>query len=201
MFQIYKQEGEEKPESAKIRFLLDRVQAPHLQQAIINLRYNNNQGLLTYASAKNTLMTEVVKTTDFTQNDGRSVAATGTGASKDTGKDKKKPWKKKQAAKASTSTTSHGGDQFIDKSQWAKLSREQQAVIRKYRDDHGLPGGTRTQVGQVSTSVGLSDADVTRIVAAISSQVSSTPSTISSVSGSAGTAFGGKSEATHRKVT
>ena len=201
MFQIYKQEGEEKPESAKIRFLLDRVQAPHLQQAIINLRYNNNQGLLTYASAKNTLMTEVVKTTDFTQNDGRSVAATGTGTGKDTGKDKKKAWKKKQATKSSTSSTSHGGDQFIDKGQWSKLSREQQAVIRKYRDDHGLPGGNRTQVGQVSTSVGLSDADVSRIVAAISSQVNSTPSTISSVSGSAGTAFGGKSEATQRKVT
>jgi hypothetical protein len=48
MFQIYKQEGEEQPESAKIRFLLDRVQVPHLQQAITSLRFQSNQVNLTY---------------------------------------------------------------------------------------------------------------------------------------------------------
>ena len=60
MFQIYKQEGEEQPESAKIRFLLDRVQAPHLQQTITNLKFQNNQGNLTYSMAKNSLIIKIL---------------------------------------------------------------------------------------------------------------------------------------------
>ena len=196
MFQIYKQEGEEKPESAKIRFLLDRTQAPHLAQAITNLTFQLNQGILTYSAAKNSLMTEVIKSSDYSTNDGRSVASAGTGSPP---KEKRSPYKKKQAAYGSKSPPK--GDEHIDKSTWKTLSREQQNVIRKYRDDHGLPGGTKT-IGQVSTSAtGMSDNDIERIVAAIEQRSSSSSTTISSVSGSAGQAFGGKSEATNRRVT
>ena len=203
MFQIYKQEGEEIPESAKIRFLLDRVQATHLQQAITSLKFQNNQGNLTYSMAKNSLMTEVVKSTDHLQNDNRNVASADTSPSKWKGKGNgKQPYKKTAGLKSPPT-----GDQHINPNTWKKLSREQQAVIRKYRDDHGLPGGTKV-IGQVATSTALvtanlSDADILRIVAAVEQRTatSSTPSTISSVSGSASHAFGGKSEATNRRVT
>lgn len=199
MFQIYKQEGEEKPESAKVRFLLDRVQAPHLSQAVTNLRYQSNQGLLTYASASNSLMTEVIKSSDYAQNDGgRNVAAMGTGATPK--KKKKSPYKKKAAY---GSKAPPKGDEHIDDKTWKKLTREQQQVIRKYRDDNGLPGGTRA-IGQVSTSSAatstMSDNDIERIVAAIEARNSSSTTTISSVSGSAGQAFGGRAEATQRRV-
>jgi hypothetical protein len=200
MFQIYKQEGEEQPESARIRFLLDRVQAPHLQQAIISLRFQNNQGNLTYAMAKNSLMTEVMKTSDYVQHDNRNVASTGTNNYSRNSNDgsNKKPHKKKGSLKSPPK-----GDEHISKGTWKQLSREQQAVIRKYRDDHGLPGGNK-KIGSVTTSTsGISDADVERIVAAMEAKTASstTTSTISSVSGNASQAFGGKSEATNRRVT
>jgi hypothetical protein len=41
MFQIYKQENEEFQESAKIRFLLDRVQVPNKQQSVIPAHNGN----------------------------------------------------------------------------------------------------------------------------------------------------------------
>jgi hypothetical protein len=198
MFQIYKQEGEEKPESAKIRFLLDRTQAPHLQQAVTNLRFQLNQGTLTYTSAKNSLMTEVIKSSDYAQNDGRNVSASGTGDHKDSSS-KKSPHKKKGGLK-----TPPKGHEFIDDKTWKKLTHEQQQVIRKYRDDNGLPGGTKS-VGAVSTTSSMSDADIQRIVSAIEARHASSSTTVSSVSGtngdSPGQAFGGRAEATNRRVT
>jgi hypothetical protein len=199
MFQIYKQEGEEKPESAKIRFLLDRTQAPHLQLAVTNLRFQLNQGLLSYTSAKNSLMTEVIKSSDYAQNDGRNVSASGTGDHKDSSS-KKSPHKKKGGLK-----TPPKGHEFIDDKTWKKLSREQQQVIRKYRDDNGLPGGTKS-VGAVSTtSSSMSDADIQRIISAIEASNASSSTTVSSVSGTTGDgpgqAFGGRAEATNRRVT
>lgn len=199
MFQIYKQEGEEQPESAKIRFLLDRVQAPHLSQAVTSLRFQNNQGTLTYSMAKNSLMTEVVKSSDYVQNDGRNVAAVGYNAKQgaSNSSNKKTPYKKKSNSKFPPSGAEH-----IDVKTWKKLTREQQAVIRKYRDDHGLPGGNKT-IGQVTTlSSGISDADVQRIVAALESKTTpSNSATVSSVGGNAGQAFGGKAEATQRRAS
>jgi hypothetical protein len=44
MFQIYKQESEEFQESAKIHFLLDRVQAPNFQEAITSLQFQHTMG-------------------------------------------------------------------------------------------------------------------------------------------------------------
>lgn len=188
MFQIYKQEGEEKPESAKIRFLLDRTQAPHLSQAVTNLRYEHNKGSLTYSIAKNVLMTEVIKSQDHITSDGRNVASA---ESESNQKGKKGPFKKQLGRKHAPK-----GDQKIDHKTWNSLSREQQAAIRKYRDENGLPGGTKT-IRAVSTSSMMTDDDITRIVAAIEAKQSSSGTTsVSSVSGSAGQAFGGKSEGT-----
>jgi hypothetical protein len=191
MFQIYKQEGEELAESAKIRFLLDQTQATHLQQAVTNLKFQLNQGTLTFESAKNWLMTEVIKSSDYMQNNSRSVAAASTG-------DKKSPHKKKSGGKSAPK-----GDEWITKPAWNKLSREQQSAIRKYRDENGLPGGTKTikavSSSQATTS-GMSDEDIGRIVAAIEARSSTSATVISSVSGSAGQAFGGKSEAASRRL-
>lgn len=188
MFQIYKQEGEEKPESAKIRFLLDRIQAPHLSQAIATLNFQHNQGTLTYAMAKNSLMTKVVKSSDYALNDGRKVAGLGTGINSDPN-NKKNALKKKQGVKSPPL-----GDKKIEDKTWKKLSREQQAVIRKYCDEHGLPGGHKS-IGQVTTSTptasgAMSDSDVQRIVAALEARAS-TSSTVSSIS-SPGQAFGSR---------
>jgi hypothetical protein len=207
MFQIYKQEGEDQPESAKIRFLLNRVQAPHLAQTVTNLQYHNDQGTLTYSFAKNSLMTAVVKSSDFSNND-RTVSSANTsshtsksgGNSK--GNSKKGPHTKKQGNVKSPPK----GDEKIPYTTWSKLTREQQAVIRKYRDDHGLPGGNNRAVAATtaaSTTTGISDTDVARIVAAIEARNGSSTisSTISSVNGNAGQAFGGRNEATQRRVT
>jgi hypothetical protein len=198
MFQIYKQEGEEQPESAKIRFLLERIQATHLQQTVTNLEYQSNQGDLTFTRAKNSLMTAVVKSTDFQHNDNRGVSSTNS-----SGNSNGKGTKTKGAFKKSTGSVKHPpkGDKHIDKATWFKLSKEQQLTIRKYRDDHGLPGGNSKQVSSVTTAStsSISDQDVDRIVAAMESRVSNSASTVSSVSNSAGQAFGGKSEATQRR--
>lgn len=200
MFQIYKQEGEEQPESAKIRFLLDRIQATHLQQVVTNLRFQSNQGNLTFTTAKNSLMTEIVKSTDYQQNDNRGVSSTYSSGNK---KSNEKGTKTKGVFKKNTSSIKHPpkGDKHIDKATWFKLSKEQQFTIRKYRDDHGLPGGSIKKVSSVTTkSETISDKDVDRIVAAIELRKTNDASTISSNS-SAGQAFGGKSEATKRRGT
>lgn len=80
---------------------------------------------------------------------------------------------------------------------WFKLTKEQQATIRKYRTDNGLPGGARKveQVKTAPTTV-MTDADCQKIAAMVSSSMKTTTSIISS----AGTAFGGKSEAVNKKV-
>jgi hypothetical protein len=144
------------------------------------------------------LITEIVKTSDYVQNEGRNVASIGSDSktSKHGERNKKKVGLKSPPK----------GNEKIKYSTWQKLSPEQQAVIRKYRDDHGLPGGNKRNVSAASTasmSAGLSDSDVSRTVEAIEARNSSftTTSTISSVSSNAGQVFGGRAEATQCRVT
>jgi hypothetical protein len=49
---------------------LDRVQAPNLQAAVTSLQFQHTMGTLTYATAKNSLMSP-----DYMQNEGRNIAA------------------------------------------------------------------------------------------------------------------------------
>jgi hypothetical protein len=65
MFQLDKQENEESEESAKICYLLERVQAPNLQAAITSLQFQDTIGTLTYASATNSLMSTLARSSDF----------------------------------------------------------------------------------------------------------------------------------------
>jgi hypothetical protein len=82
MFQIYKEEIEEFKELAKIRFLLERVQTPNLQAAITNLQFQHTMGTITYASAKNSLMSTFARSSNHMQNEGRNVAATSIAANR-----------------------------------------------------------------------------------------------------------------------
>ena len=198
MFQIFKHEDEEMSESAKIRHLLDRVQSPYLSQMVTNLQFQYGEGHLTYDAAKNALLTAVAKSPDYIANDQRKVMAVGQGNhkwnkyQKDGSGGKKPPYKKKQHSGAVPK-----GDEKIDNDTWRGLSREQQRVIRKYRDDNNLPGGNKHKVSSVSST--LAPADIDRIVAAIDARSPNNVSTVSSVTGSAGQAFGGRSEAAQRK--
>ena len=153
---------------------------------------------MTYDAAKNALLTAVTKSPDYIANDQRKVVAVGQGShkwnkyQKDGSGGKKPPYKKKQHSGAVPK-----GDEKIDNDTWRGLSREQQRVIRKYRDDNHLPGGNKHKISSVSTT--LAPADIDRIVAAIDARSPNNVSTVSSVTGSAGQAFGGRSEAAQRK--
>jgi hypothetical protein len=55
MYEIYAAAGDPHFENAKLWFLFERIQAPHLPQAIINLKFHMDLGGLSY-DAKNHLM-------------------------------------------------------------------------------------------------------------------------------------------------
>jgi hypothetical protein len=86
MFQMYKQENENLQESAKICFLLDSVEAPNLQAAITSLQFRHTMGTLIYASAKNSLMSTLARSSDYMQNEGRNIAATSIAANRNRNK-------------------------------------------------------------------------------------------------------------------
>ena len=204
MFQIYKQENEEFQESAKIRFLLDRVQAPNLQAAITSLQFQHTMGTLTYASAKNSLMSTLARSSDYMQNEGRNVAATSIAANRNRNKFPKFGGRKGVIYKVKGSS-SFGkkiptGDHYIDRATWRGLTKEQRDSIQRYREKIGPKGGTKSVISEITTlsnPISLSDRDIHRIAEAIGNGKGSS-STIGSAS--AGKAFGGKSEAILKKT-
>jgi hypothetical protein len=133
MYEIYEASGDPHSEKAKLRFLFERIQAPHLSQAITNLRFQMDLGGLTYETAKNHLMSIVQGTTDYHHNEQRGVSSTNTESSNKFTKNSSFKGKKHVKGKVPL------GDKHISRDVWFKLTKEQQATIRKYRTDNGLP--------------------------------------------------------------
>lgn len=75
MYEIYEAAGDPHSEKAKLRFLFERIQAPHLSQAITNLKFQMDLGGLTYETAKNHLMSIVQSSVDYNTNDSRGVSS------------------------------------------------------------------------------------------------------------------------------
>jgi hypothetical protein len=148
MFQIYKQENEEFQETAKIRFLLDRVQAPNLQAAITSLQFQHTMGTLTYASTKNSLMSTLARSSDYMQNDVRNLAATTIAANRNKfpkfGGRKGVIYKVKGSSSFGKKIPT--GNHYIDRATWRGLIKEQRDSIQRYREKIGPKGGTKLLV-------------------------------------------------------
>jgi hypothetical protein len=110
--------------SAKIRFLLDQTESPHLSQAVQNLQYKNDSSQLTDLMAKNCLMSAVHSSQDYNQNEPCGVASMNTNNFKKY-QPKKVGFKGKKFTKGKIPTWGDhirnptGGDHF-------KLCKEQQ---------------------------------------------------------------------------
>ena len=205
MFQIYKQEKEEFQESAKIRFLLDRVQAPNLQAAVTSLQFQHTMGTLTYATAKNSLMSTLARSPDYMQNEGRNIAATTMGMNYKSKTRFPKYGGQKGVMHKVKSKFNFGkkiptGEHYIDRVTWRGLTKEQRESIQRYREKIGFKGSSKSVISEITTlsnPLSLSNKDIHRIAEAIGDGKGST-STIGSAS--AGKAFGGKSEAILKKT-
>ena len=129
MFQLCKQEREEFQESAKILFLLDRVQAPNLQAAVTSLQFQHTMGTLTYATAKNSLMSTLARSPDYMQSEGRNIAATTMGVNHKSKARFPKYGGQKGVMHKVKSKFNFGkkiptGEHYIDKVTWRGLTKE-----------------------------------------------------------------------------
>jgi hypothetical protein len=107
MFNIFEEVGESKPESAKIRFLLDGVRNTELQPIVQAIRAGMTlePNVYTFTTAANMIASQVTP-----KETNRSVSALG----------------KESGDKTST--------EFLPVKKWRALSAEQQATIRAARD-------------------------------------------------------------------
>jgi hypothetical protein len=150
-------------------------------------------GTLTYASAKNSLISTLARSSDYMQNEGRSVSII---ANRNRYKFPKFGGRKGviYTVKGSSSFGKKipTGEHYIDTATWRGLTKEQRDSIQRYREKIGLKGGTKSGISEITTlsnPISLSDRDIHRIAEAIRNGKGSS-STIGSAS--AGKAFIGQ---------
>jgi hypothetical protein len=200
MFQIYFDEGEPITEQAKLRFLFERVQSPVLMAAKSTLEYQANIGAVTYDQAANHFMSMLANTPDALQPRRLAEVTGGRGGHEKSGRGRGRGGRGR-GGRGGRGRGGRGAEKRTDyytRADWYKMSPEERAKIVKSRSAEASTAKTST-VAEVDThNVQM----IAKVIAAINtpneSSNSTGGSTITTVT-NAGSAFGGKSEATSRK--
>jgi hypothetical protein len=197
MFQIYQEEGEEITGPAKLRWLFEKVQAPHLQSAKGAMEFQSSINRdLSYTTVANHFMTQVMQSSDFALNRRVSEITTGTGGrgrgrgrgrGTNSGNTNGRAGKGYRAGRGGRGR--YGGRQqnsvqqnentsiTYSKSEWWSKTPEERSRIQQAREESKR--GPPQQISTITSTPSVQDASVA-------------PST-------AGTAFGGRSEVASAK--
>jgi hypothetical protein len=205
MFTIYKEEGEELTEEAKVRALLDKVKHVHLQATVNAVRLDQQSNGASFTRAADFIAGEVSRlpesqnmnhrrnASQFTSNpQGGRTQGRGRGGGRGRG----------NSGRGNTGGRGRGGRGGRDRrgrggngtarwrDDWYDLSQQERDTIRNERQRQGIPG---RGAGNSSTNGSVSVAEIRRLI----SEASTTPRTPTDDASAltAGTAFGGRNEA------